>query len=548
MKRRNKKNRNTQRAQQRLHQVESLEDRRLMAANVTFHNSILSIYGDSTDDHVVVEQEMKRVTVPSQQRRFFRIPRSRQRNVLTTTVVQKERNSAGLFAESSRESFFGRVREIKFFGRNGNDYFQNNTNVPTVAYGGRGYDRIYGGTAADTLNGGSESDFLSGGSGNDRLNGGHGNDAIHGGPGADLLRGDEGNDRLFGYSGDDTVFGGNGKDRLYGGSGDDRLFGDDGNDLLRGGSGADELFGQNGSDELLGQGGRDLLKGGSGRDVLRGGSGNDRLYGGSGRDVLRGNSGNDGLFGGAGLDHMVGGNGADRFLLRKHHDDTHGNIEGIDAAVYFQGIGSDSLDGDTFSTGRWTDAEIETVDGALDVLHRRTGTTKLLKDSDGRSMTYRRVGNCGCTTNGFNRSGPTLTLTDGAFSGNAEWTHRVVFHEVGHNWDSPNIVGNAWLDLSGWVRKGDPITDLWYTFVAPNEKRTSEDSDWWYDRDAHFAREDDYGQTNPREDFATCFAAYFMNEAGEDYPLATNSMSNSDLMNHLSDKVDFVDDLVEQLS
>lgn len=90
--------------------------------------------------------------------------------------------------------------------------------------------------------------------------------------------------------------------------------------------------------------------------------------------------------------------------------------------------------------------------------------------------------------------------------------------------------------------------DLWYEYGSPNEKVSSGDNKWWHNRDAHFARRDNYGQTNPYEDFGSSFAAYFMNEAGEDYPLATRNMSNQDLMDHLGEKVDFIDDLMNELS
>ena len=168
MRRKNVKKSPQQRTQKRLHQVESLEDRRLMTANVGLYNGLLSISGDASDDYVVVETERKQVTISNNRRGALRSRYARQGNFFTTTVIQKQRNSDGLFVESSRQSVPGLVRHITFYGREGNDYFRNNTNIRTTAYAGPGYDRIYGGTAADTLHGGSENDFLSGGAGNDQ--------------------------------------------------------------------------------------------------------------------------------------------------------------------------------------------------------------------------------------------------------------------------------------------------------------------------------------------------------------------------------------------
>ena len=44
--------------QKRLLRLESLEDRRLMAANVTFNQGLLSIEGTSANDHIVIGQRV----------------------------------------------------------------------------------------------------------------------------------------------------------------------------------------------------------------------------------------------------------------------------------------------------------------------------------------------------------------------------------------------------------------------------------------------------------------------------------------------------------
>lgn len=126
------------------------------------------------------------------------------------------------------------VSSLAFFGDDGNDHFENNTDLPSQADGG---------TGDDVLIGGSNIDNLVGGVGNDRLLGMAGNDSLVGGDGNDLLLGDDGDDYLGGRGGDDV---------LVGGTGDDRLLGDDGDDVLLGGSGRDNLQGMEGGDLLIG--------------------------------------------------------------------------------------------------------------------------------------------------------------------------------------------------------------------------------------------------------------------------------------------------------
>jgi Ca2+-binding RTX toxin-like protein len=101
----------------------------------------------------------------------------------------------------------GAVSQIIFRGLAGNDFFRNDTAVPTAAYGGAGDDYLRGGSGADKLVGED---------GNDRLIGGAGNDWLVGGFGADLLQGQAGDDSLNG--GDDGAV-----DQLFGGDGADDL-------------------------------------------------------------------------------------------------------------------------------------------------------------------------------------------------------------------------------------------------------------------------------------------------------------------------------------
>ena len=620
MTKKNKKQRNVRRPDRRLHRVESLEDRRLMAADVTLNNGLLTIDGDATDNHIVVQQELRQLDYGFH---GFGLRSSRfraTRPLRVTTVIKSHMEPNGTPVEYGRETFSSAIHQVHFFGHGGDDFFDNQTHIPTVAYGGFGDDTLRGGSSHDTLFGyerpmmnsgmlagpvrnlfqnqrsmfqvvSDGNDLLIGNEGNDRLHGGYGMDSLHGNAGDDAIFGGAGNDRIFGGDGrdllsglggndhirggleNDRIYGGHGHDELFGGfgndilfgnhghdrmsgeSGNDALFGGAGNDRLDGGVGNDDLDGEAGNDQLMGRAGHDWLFGGTGNDTLRGGTGhdelhgeggNDRLYGGSGNDELRGGSGNDGLFGGRGRDHLVGSQGADRFLLQNEQLDTTDRISRSDAVIHFENSQSGRVGEFVFTAGNWTDAEIETVDEAFDVLHHRTGNTNLLKDSDGDSLLFQRIGQCGCNVAGFNSEGwfggPTIAMADGSFDRSKAWTHQVVFHEIGHNWENENPNWTEWKDLSGWERS----IPMWNWLVDTNVKQRSTDEGWWHRRNARFAR--DYGKTNPREDFATTFALHFMTEAGEGYLGATNGMSNAALSNHISTKINFMERFVDSLA
>ena len=89
-----------------------------------------------------------------------------------------------------------KVSMIWFYGRGGNDRFQNDTSIDCMAYGGDG------------------DDILKGGSGRDIIVGDRGDDQMFGRDGFDQLYGDQGHDELDG--GDDGV-----EDWLHGSSGND---------------------------------------------------------------------------------------------------------------------------------------------------------------------------------------------------------------------------------------------------------------------------------------------------------------------------------------
>ncbi len=280
------------------------------------------------------------------------------------------------------------VTEIVYWGRNGDDWFRNNTAITTRAFGHGGHDSLIGGSSNDVLRGGDGDDRLLGNSGNDLLfgdsgvdqiwghdgfdyaDGGDGDDRIWGGAQGDTLRGgngidniqgEDGNDNVAGHHGDDWLHGGNGddsisgntgldriigfagNDRMWGGDDNDVISGDDGDDFVVGGFGDDSIYGHNGIDDLSGNEGLDTIYGGAGNDLLRGGIGNDSLYGQLDDDILRGESGDDRLNGASGNDDLFGDDGHDTIIGGPGDDRGRGG-RGIDHL--FGDDGRDDLNGD----------------------------------------------------------------------------------------------------------------------------------------------------------------------------------------------------------
>ncbi len=130
---------------------------------------------------------------------------------------------------------------IRFLGRSGNDFFENQTEIDLAAFGHNG------------------NDILIGGNGHNRIQGGGGNDRITGGDRNDLLRG---------RAGDDVIDGGRRHDRIFGGDGNDELIGRSGNDFIRGEGGRDFVFGLNGNDRIDGGEGDDVINAGAGTDQV----------------------------------------------------------------------------------------------------------------------------------------------------------------------------------------------------------------------------------------------------------------------------------------
>jgi hypothetical protein len=122
----------------------------------------------------------------------------------------------------------------------------------------------------------------------------------------------------------------------------------------------------------------------------------------------------------------------------------------------------------------------------------------------GASLTFRRHGYSSDPEDyvlGWNTGDGKITLLDFAFETTA-WLHRTVYHEIAHNWDDigTNKYWNTFTALSGWTF-GARSPGTAYT------KAPETDGEWWYKSGAVFTR--DYGRTNPWEDWAVTFEAYF---------------------------------------
>ncbi len=315
-----------------------LEDRKLLAGmaaleSVTLNpfNSVLRIEGSDAADSVFV-------VTPSE-----------------TEVRINFNGEACTFLRSD-------VSQIRFRGLGGDDVFGGAlSDIPVVAIGGEGNDRLVGGSGADrllgdagddviigggssdNLLGGSGSDFLQGSGGNDSLTGGDGDDTLLGGSGEDVLRGDAGDDFAAGGTGDDLILGGNDNDTLLGELGNDTLNGNAGNDQLSGNEGDDGLFGGNGDDSIFGQDGLDRINGNDGTDFLSGGVGDDFLQGGEGDDQINGDGGADTIFGRDGNDTLIGNGGVDIIFGGAGNDLIQGGFGGDTLAG---GTGADIIDGD----------------------------------------------------------------------------------------------------------------------------------------------------------------------------------------------------------
>ncbi len=343
---------------------------------------------------------------------------------------------------------------------------------------------------------------------------------------------------LYGYGGNDELSGGWNTDRISGMSGDDILKGNGGTDYIYGGDGDDIAFG------------------GAGNDFIYGQSGNDHLFGGEGNDTVSGGSGRDGIDGGAGNDAEYGGTGPDRFIRRagdlmnfisdESSEDVRVNFAnaGLKLKHFYNGEST------VFQPGQWVDEDVLLVDKALDLMASRTGNNVLLLDTNNSELNFYRHGDAttfplgtGSYYTAYN-SGGDMYFSDGAFSNEDDIVQTVV-HEIAHNWDKASEVEQR---LPG---QGDAIINQGFRAASVWKQGTfnakwvpgfveSEDGKWSYHVSAGFAR--DYGRQNPYEDFATSFAAYFMDFDGRPYSDSAGGVAAIPL------KIPHIENLLDQLS
>ena len=382
---------------------EPLEDRLLMWSTplpdgISFANGIVNINAGAGDDvaAVVVEGDHLRATLAHRVRVTLDI------NTTITTTIQDADKSYPL----------ANVTKVNFYGRDGNDSFVNETNVPCYASGHAGNDTLTGGGAADLIYGGDDNDDLTGGGGADSLDAGAGDDTLEGNGGNDALEGGDGNDRyVFAgrFLGSDTITeaAGVGEDtlvltdagkylttatagrlrvvqplftpganlnlasavpqsvvpghlslKLSTGTSIENVYGTGGSDTIKGNGRNNKVYGQNGNDTITGLAGDDWLYGGAGSDSLDGGAGNDRLYGDSGNDTLHGGVGNDTLYGGLNDDVLHGDFGNDTLSGDAGNDRIFGSADGRN--VVFGGTGDDTI----VSTGNATNDSLSGGDGS----------------------------------------------------------------------------------------------------------------------------------------------------------------------------------------
>ncbi|MEM6312601.1 MAG: hypothetical protein AAF743_00830 [Planctomycetota bacterium] len=416
----------------------------------------------------------------------------------------------------------GDFSQVRVITRGGDDQLDVSTDFTRkiIAFGGDGNDTLEGSTSGDSIQGGNGQDKIYGRGGNDTIFGEGGNDTIDGDGGNDNLNGGSGNDRFYGDGGNDSIYGNSGHDKVNGGSGNDYISMSDGNDTVWGDSGNDTIYGGNNNDELIG------------------GSNNDNIYGDSGSDKLWGSDGTDGLFGGDGSDTIQGDGGSDRYLDYHNgsfQDQHNGFSSGNDTRMRFKNGSTYTASffgiSQTYSGAAWAEWEIERLDKAFAVLHQETNNDNLLEKYNGGEITFTRQGNKtsggGSTAAGWNNSGDIWTA-NGAFNHGENFSKRHIVHEIGHNFDT-EYDASGWQALSGWSTSG-------------GSGKTAATGGWYYNNSANFVSE--YARTNPNEDFATSFSAYFAAEEGWG---TADDAETSITHGSMSGKHDFIEDMIDYL-
>ena len=206
---------------------------------------------------------------------FYNVPYIEIRGTLAHDQVRVQRTPVGDLKFSLYSGDTGKTTELVFKpesgfspgyvffdGRAGNDYFLNETSIPSVVIGGSGNDILIGGSGPDEIMGMDGHDDVYGRGGIDILSGGRGSDTIDGGADGDHMSDPIGFNKFYAGGGNDYVQGGEGQDVMFGGAGRDGLFGGLGWDVLYGGPEGDYLYGgdDDGWDEMWGEEGYDIFE------------------------------------------------------------------------------------------------------------------------------------------------------------------------------------------------------------------------------------------------------------------------------------------------
>ncbi|MCA9260802.1 MAG: hypothetical protein KDA61_16425, partial [Planctomycetales bacterium] len=129
---------------------------------ISFSNGTVSIKGDNRADKAVVKVQGDSLLVQLWQ----------------TSYASLDINTVIPITTSLSETYpLQNVQKLRFYGGDGNDAFENHSDLPSAAWGDAGSDRLLGGAAVDEFFGGDGDDTLEGRGGNDKLNGGAGSDS-----------------------------------------------------------------------------------------------------------------------------------------------------------------------------------------------------------------------------------------------------------------------------------------------------------------------------------------------------------------------------------
>jgi Ca2+-binding RTX toxin-like protein len=202
-------------------QLEGLENRSLMAANITasldLADHVLRVEGTPQNDAIFVRNQSTGVSIDGVSIKLTNgASVSNVGKVYASQVQRIEVTALGgddKVALIEKGQMVSQVRPLFAFGGDGSDTITGGSGGDSL-YGEAGNDTLNGGRGSDYLGGGDSNDILAGGSESDTLTGGAGNDTLYGGRGGDLLYGDGGTDYLAGMEGNDYVEGNGDNDTL----------------------------------------------------------------------------------------------------------------------------------------------------------------------------------------------------------------------------------------------------------------------------------------------------------------------------------------------